>query len=233
MNIHYLQHVPFEDIGSIDAWARKEKHIVTGTHFFKKPAMPEIESIDALVVMGGPMNVYEEKEYPWLTVEKKYIEQAIKKNKSVIGICLGAQLISDVLGAKVYKNPHKEIGWFPVTKIPQAEKIPHVSALPRQFTAFHWHGDTFDVPKGAVLVASSKACVNQAFIYKEKVLGLQFHLEITAEGVRRLLKNCSDEIKDGEYIQSKEEIEKGVANITTINTIMVSLLDGFLGISNY
>jgi len=229
MNIHYLQHVPFEDIGSIDAWARKRKYTVTGTRFFEKAVLPAIETVDLLVVMGGPMNIYEDQEYPWLTQEKRYIEQAIKQNKYVLGICLGSQLISDVLGAKVYKNTHKEIGWFPVSMTPPAGKVLCVSGLPRQFIAFHWHGDTFDLPGGAILLASSQACVNQAYIYKERVLGLQFHLEITAEGVPRLLSNCSEEVKDGEYIQSKEEILKGVIDITTINTIMVSLLDGLLG----
>src|SRR5690606_32591469 len=114
---------------------------------------------------------------PWMKEEKKLIEKAILKGKRVIGICLGAQLIADVLGARVFPNKEKEIGWFPIELTEEGQKSPFFAGFNKTETVFHWHGDTFEIPKGAEHIASSKVCENQAFLFDHKVLGLQFHLE--------------------------------------------------------
>ena len=114
MNIHYLQHVPFEDLGSIKNWAKIRGHRVTATRFYRAEPLPFLDELDWLIIMGGPMNIYEEDKYPWLGHEKRFIEEVIKTDKVVLGICLGAQLIADVLGVRIYENIHKEIGWFPI-----------------------------------------------------------------------------------------------------------------------
>ncbi|MFZ7101498.1 MAG: type 1 glutamine amidotransferase [Peptococcaceae bacterium] len=201
MKIHYLQHVHFEDAANIGIWTAEKGHQMTGTRLFAGERLPSAEEYDWLVVMGGPMNIYEENKYPWLTQEKRFIEKAIKENKIVLGICLGAQLIADVLGGQVVHNQYKEIGWFPVSLTEAAANRPKNYSLPESFMAFHWHGDTFEMPRGCTRLAESEGCANQAFAYRDHVFGLQFHLESSPASVANLLRNCSDEIVPGKYIQ--------------------------------
>jgi GMP synthase-like glutamine amidotransferase len=205
MRIHYIQHVPFEGPASIGQWAQDHGHHLTSTRVYEKPEFPGLDAFDWLIIMGGPMGVYDEAQYAWLTDEKKFVRNAIDDEKTVIGICLGAQLIAEVLGAKVFKNHFKEIGWFPVELTPAAATS-ILNFLPDQFTAFHWHGDTFTLPEGAVHLARSQGCEHQAFLYKDRVLGLQFHLESTPQSVKDLADNCRDEIAPDTYIQSLGEI---------------------------
>jgi GMP synthase (glutamine-hydrolysing) len=225
LRIHYLQHVPFEGIAHIENWIKVKVHDVSGTKFYAGERPAAETDFDILVIMGGPMNVYEDNKYPWLSKEKKYIEKAIAGKRIVLGICLGAQLIADVLGARVYKNSHREIGWHTVSLTPEAKNAAFSSSLPEKFTAFHWHGDTFDIPAGAVRTAASEACPNQAFEYQKKVIGLQFHLESSADSIAALLQNCGDEIIKGSYIQTTEEIKAGFQHIKGLNQLMCSLLD--------
>jgi GMP synthase-like glutamine amidotransferase len=211
MRIHYLQHVPFENPGFILEWAQSRKWEITSTLLYNYPAggvnFPSTSDFDYLVIMGGPMNVYEEAKYPWLTEEKIFIKQAADAGKIIIGLCLGAQLLACVLGGRVTKNPHKEIGWLPITLSPEAQLLPLFSFLPKEPLVFQWHGDTFDIlPRGAVLLAQSEACKNQAFMYQERIFGFQFHLENTLEIIQGLAENCADELVEGKYIQSKEEL---------------------------
>lgn len=208
MRIHYLQHVPFEGPGIIKNWVDTKNYLLTCTKFYESGILPDVNEIDWLIVMGGPMSVKDEDEYSWLIKEKTFIKKAIDSGKVVIGICLGAQLIADVLGAKIYRNDNKEIGWFPVKKVLNEAKPNLFSGLPEEFTAFHWHGETFDIPAGAVHLAYSEACRNQAFLYNNKVLGLQFHMEVTRDSVLGLIENCKDELVPGNYIQSAEQMVK-------------------------
>ena len=143
MRIHYLQHVPFEDLAYIETWAKDKGHSLSVTKLYLNEKLPGMDDFDWLIVMGGPMNIYEEREYPWLVEEKQFIEEVIKTGKVVLGICLGAQLIADVLGGKVRQNDYQEIGWFPVTKTSEANNSVFFKSLPDDFMAFHWHGDTF------------------------------------------------------------------------------------------
>jgi GMP synthase (glutamine-hydrolysing) len=176
--------------------------------------------------MGGPMNIYEEKEYPWLAAEKRFIAKAIESNKIVLGICLGAQLLADVLGGRVTRNSHKEIGWFPVTLRPDGLTSVPFRAFPKEFQALHWHGDTFSLPPEALMLAESEACPAQAFSANGgRVLALQFHLESSVESVRALIQNCSDELVDGQYIQGAEAILGKKENFTSIHSAMTQLLD--------
>jgi len=200
MNIHYLQHVAFENPGYILDWAKEFNHSVSSTHFYEeKYELPSVDSIDMLVIMGGPMNIYEEKEYPYFIEEKKFIKEAIEKGKSVLGICLGAQLIADVLGGKVIKNKVKEIGWIPVTSY-------NMHFFPTQFVPLHWHGDTFTLPDECEVIASSKDCENQAFLFQDKVVGLQFHLETNEETLDAIIQHCKDELSEEGNIMSQEEM---------------------------
>ena len=213
MRIHYFQHILFEGLASIGQWANQKGYALSATQYFENSDLPDIQypdmqAIDWLIIMGGPMNIYEHDKYPWLKSEKEYIRAAIDAGKTVIGICLGAQLIADVLGAKVYPGAHKEIGWFPVRLTEEAIYSEIFGSLPEQLTCFHWHGDTFHLPDGAVHLARSEGCENQAFIYDNRVLALQFHLESTPESVADIISHCRSEIVPGRFIQSAETMLK-------------------------
>lgn len=225
MRIHYLQHVPFEDPANIKVWVESKSHTFLGTLLFNEEKLPPASDFDWLIVMGGPMNIYEVDSYPWLSKEKRFIEKAIADNKIVLGICLGAQLIADVLGARVYRNNYKEIGWYLVSLTGEAKKSPIFRTLPDRFTAFHWHGDTFDLPPGALKVAESEGCANQGFEYNGRVIGLQFHLESSPESIKRLIRHCGDELVDGKYIQKPDEMLLQNDNFQEIKEIMNLTLD--------
>lgn len=207
MRLHYLQHVPFENPGSILTWARENGHVVTNTRLYQNDPLPGQRDFDWLVVMGGPMNIYEEDLYPWLAAEKRFIRQTIEAGKVVIGLCLGGQLIADVIGGKVTQNPCKEIGWLPIRLSEQARISPLFSFFPEQPIVFQWHGDTFSVlPQDAACIAQSDACKHQAFIYKNRVFGFQYHLENTPEIIADLVKHCGEEMVPGAYVQTPEEL---------------------------
>ncbi len=220
MRLHWLQHVPFEGLGFIETWAKSQSAKITSTRLFAGEPLPESDQFDWLVVMGGPMGIYDHDKHPWLVAEKQFIQQAIDAGKTILGICLGAQLIADVLGAKVYPGPQKEIGWFPIKRSADAPAL-----LPEKAAVFHWHGDTFDLPNGALGLASSEACKNQGFIYENRVVGLQFHMETTPESMEALIKNCGHELVDAPFVQPAEEMRAGFTHIKTVNALMEELLD--------
>jgi len=204
MRAHYLQHVPFEGLGSIATWLETAGHEISSTRFFDSAELPEINSIELLVVLGGPMSINDEDKYPWLVREKEFIKKVIESGKPVLGICLGAQLIASAMGASVYRNPETEIGWFPVYGI-KSDNTPLLT-LPPSASVFHWHGETFDLPHGASLLASSKGCKNQAFQIGASVIGLQFHLETNPESARNIVFHCRDELIPSQYVQTEQEI---------------------------
>ncbi len=223
MRIHYLQHVSFEDLANIWMWASDKGHFVSSTKLYLDQKLPEVGSVDWLIVMGGPMNIYEEEKYSWLVEEKKFIESNIKSGKFVLGICLGAQLVADVLGGKVKRNSYKEIGWLPVRKTHEGTGI--LNPLTNKFMAFHWHGDTFDIPHDATRLAESAGCANQAFEYGRNVLGLQFHLESSEASIGLLIDNCRDDMTMGKYVQTPDEILSKRDYLPNIKNSMESLLN--------
>ncbi|MBN2684890.1 MAG: type 1 glutamine amidotransferase [Pontiellaceae bacterium] len=225
MKLHYLQHVAFEGLGQIEAWAQNHDIEISCTRLFAGDALPPLEQFDTLVIMGGPMGIYDHDEYPWLPDEKAFIKRAIDAEKPVLGICLGAQLIADVLGAKVYPGPQKEIGWFPLQRTAEAPEW-----FPETLTAFHWHGDTFDIPDGAVRLASSAACANQGFISRDHVIALQFHMETTPESMEALIANCAAELVDAPFIQNIDQMRAGAANMPIIHAELDKLLRALLGL---
>ncbi len=224
MNLHYFQHVPFEGPGSIEGWAREYNLNISKTCFYNGDNPPDLNKIDWLIVLGGPMNVQHDDKYPWLVQEKNIIKEAIEKNKIVIGICLGAQMIADVLGAKITPNKQKEIGWFKIKKNPAAQVVNIADFLPDEILAFHWHSDTFDIPEKAIPLAQSEACQNQGFIYNNHVLAMQFHLESTRESIELLIKDSKDDFVEGPFVQEPAEMLKCDQRIVEINFIMEKCL---------
>jgi GMP synthase-like glutamine amidotransferase len=203
MKVHVLQHVPFEGIGSMAPWLEAHGAELSTTRFFDKPVLPQPGNFDLVIAMGGPMSVNDESTLPWLLPEKAFIRAAVERGVAVLGVCLGAQLIANALGARVYQNPQKEIGWFPIQATAAAT---NAFRFPEQCTVFHWHGETFDLPSGAVRLARSAVCENQAFQIGRKIIGLQFHLETTPESARAILDNCGDELAPGPYVQTEAEL---------------------------
>jgi GMP synthase-like glutamine amidotransferase len=224
MRIHSLEHEPFEGLANIEIWAKKKSHSISRTLLFKNEELPGIDEFDMLVIMGGSMNIYEEEKYPWLALEKNFIAEAIANKKIVLGVCLGSQLIADVLGGKVSRNKHKEIGWFPVTLTKEARTSSIFGSFPPRFTAIHWHGDTFEIPPGAARIAFSEGCPNQAFEYG-RTIGLQLHLEYSAKSIDLMFRNCADEIVEGRYIQKPDEIISQNNNVVETQKLLNLLLD--------
>jgi GMP synthase-like glutamine amidotransferase len=227
MRAHILQHVPFEGLGSIEPWLTARHARVTWTRFFEEPSLPEAADFDLLIVLGGPMSVNDEDLFPWLRAEKNLIARAIAFDKAVLGICLGAQLIANALGARVYPGPHKEIGWHPVYG---AQAEPRPFAFPGEFLAFHWHGETFDIPPEAVGLARSDAYRHQAFRFGRNVLGLQFHLETTPASADAMITRCRDELlAGGAYVQTEDTLRDAPRQTyATINALMASVLNALV-----
>jgi GMP synthase-like glutamine amidotransferase len=221
MHLHIIQHVPFEDAAYIADWAAARGDAVAVTHLYRGDALPDPDAADLHVVMGGPMNIYEDDRYPWLRAEKAFLAR-VAATGCALGICLGAQLLADVLGGPVTRNAVKEIGWLPVTRVADT---PLLDGLPATFPAFHWHGDTFALPPGAVHAARSAACAHQAFAVDDRVLGLQFHLESTPASIDRLIAHGGDELVDGPYIQPVAALRAG--DTTASNRLMARVLDNF------
>lgn len=228
-NIHWLQHVAFEGLGSMERWLQEKGHTLSCTRLWAGDTLPAPDSFDGLIVMGGPMGIYDHDEYPWLPVEKEFLRKVVDQKTPILGICLGAQLLADVLGTEVSANPEKEIGWFPVTR---TDDVPEsfATVLPEEFAVFHWHGDTFGLPDKSVRLYSSKACLNQAFLYQEHVLGLQFHLETTIESATTLIDNCRAELVDASWIMSEEEMLQAKSEFDRINKCMHKLLEQFFSL---
>jgi GMP synthase-like glutamine amidotransferase len=173
------------------------------------------------------MSANDEHAYPWLKDEKAFIREAVSRGLLVLGVCLGAQLIASAFGARVFANDHKEIGWFPIHAVTtDADAF----RFPPQANVFHWHGETFDLPPGAVHLARSIGCENQAFQIGKNVIGLQFHLETTPETVDQIIQYCRHDLVDGEYVQT-EPFLRAVpdAAYLAVNTLMADVLSHLTG----
>ena len=227
MHLHYIQHAPYEPPAAIADWARERGFRMSMTLAVTEE-WPSLDDIDWLVIMGGSMGAYEVGVHPWLVSEKRFIRQAIDAGKAVLGVCLGGQLVADALGGEVEHNEFEEIGWFPVTLTPEMAESAVFRKLPRSFTTGLWHGDTFSIPDGAVRMASSEGCVNQAFEYAEgRVVGLQFHPEWRREDVRALFEHCGSDIAPGgPYVQTADELLGASDELFAANhELLFALLD--------
>ncbi len=222
MHAHYFQHVPFEGLGSMEPWLAKRGYTIGCTRFFAGDPLPDLDTIDLLIVMGGPMSVNDEATLPWLIDEMAFIRKAIEAGKPVLGVCLGAQLISKCMGGSITANPEREIGWFPCERVSDNGRA---FSFPNPFDAFHWHGETFSLPEGAVHLARSEACEHQAFQLGERVLGMQFHLETTPESAAALIEHCADELIDAPFVQTAQEMQAMPAeHYASLNALMADIL---------
>lgn len=228
MKFLVLQHVPFEDLAYIGEYLDEHQHTYQYCRLYGGETIPAPREFDGLFIMGGPMNIYEDNKYSWLLAERKYIRRFIEIGKPAIGICLGAQLLSDALGGMVMKNEHKEIGWYPINITPDGLESPLLEDIPERITVFHWHGDTFQLPPGAELIFTNQTTRHQGFLFDKKdikVLGLQFHMEYTPQSIEKMIEYCSDEMVNAPYIMNEEEILESMEHTQVTKKILYRLLN--------
>lgn len=206
MHIHFILHADFEKPGSIDSWVTKKGYTSSTTSPYKGELLPSNDNFDFLIIMGGPQSPTNLIEFPYLKDEIGFTKKAIEKNKSILGICLGAQIIGEALGAKTDRSPHKEVGAFPISLTPDGLHDPIFKHFPKQFEAMHWHNDMPGVPNGAIILAESLGCPRQVVRYSDKIYGLQCHLEMTPELVKGMLDHCKEDLQPSLYTQKSEHM---------------------------
>ena len=192
MKLQIIQHVDFEGPGAVLDWAREREVSVGITRILQGEQPPSLQETDGLVVLGGPMNLSAPQKNPLLEKERAFLREFLATGKKILGICLGAQLLAQLLGAGVFRNSEKEIGWFPVQKNAFAKHPLLDLYAENTLPAFHWHGDTFSLPEGGIPLFSSEATRLQAFVWNNQVFALQFHWEVKPENVRLLLENAAE-----------------------------------------
>ena len=227
MRAHIIVHAPFEAPGYVEQWILEKGFQLDYTKIYENEPLPLIDDFDFLVIMGGPMSAYDDELYPWMPKEKELLKNAILAEKKILGICLGSQLLASTLGAKVYPNNHKEIGWWPVRKVQTAEKT-IFDSYPDEAIVLEWHGDTYDIPDGAVCVATNDVAKHQAFVYGKHVLALQFHPEASPESLILLIEEEQPGFKTSAYVQNIEYISKEERYFKQGKTIIFHLLDDLI-----
>lgn len=207
MKILFITHADFEKPGCIETWAKNKKYQTIEICPYKGESLIGYDDdFDLLVVMGGPQSPLATDKYPYLINEIEFIKKAIINRKRVIGICLGAQLIAEALGAKTERSPNREIGMYPIELLPDAQLDPVFMLFPNKFDVMHWHNDMPGLTKDMVLLAKSDGCPRQAYRYGDRIYGFQCHFEMTPELIKGMIKNCSEDLINGAYIRTKEEL---------------------------
>jgi GMP synthase-like glutamine amidotransferase len=219
-----LQHVPWEGPGSVRTWARSRGHELTRA-LSSEAALPKVSEFEWLVLMGGPMGTRDEALHPWLRQEKELLRAALDAGRKVLGICLGSQLLAEALGSEVRRNPEPEVGWFPVKRVAEAETTPIGRVLPVEFTPFHWHSDTFTPPPGAVHLAASEACAQQAFAMDARLVGLQFHLEVSGDTTQEWLRHMGADLVERRFVQRPEQLLWEPGRFERGNRLLDTILD--------
>ena len=226
MRMAVLQHVEFEGPAAVADWAAGRGFPLRVFHLYRDTTLPSLSDFDMLTVMGGPMSANDEAQLGWLGREIALVREAIAADKTVLGICLGAQIIAKALGARVYPGGTKEIGWFPVQRTGSHSLF---DGLPDSFTTFHWHGETFDLPHEATSLAKSKFTETQAFAVGQRVLGLQFHMEATEQSVRALLNGAAHEIGRGAFEQQPGTILGSLKHCASLRPLLDTVLGRLAG----
>ena len=223
--IFALYHSPGETVGLIGTVLKELRLPFKTVHLHDGEGLPrDTGDLDGLIVMGGPMNVDEIEKYPFLLPEVQLIEKVMFEGKPVLGICLGAQLMAKALGQKIVPNHKKEVGWHPVLMAPAAKNDPLFKNFPPSLVVLHWHGDTFDIPKGAVHLARTPDCSSQAFRWGEKSYALQFHFEVTPA----MLKGwCEAESEQAFICAAGEDPKKIIAATPLANAALEQHARGF------
>ena len=219
LKVHYFQHIAGEGFGSCYQFLKQHHAKISATEFFALPvdrsleieALPQVEDVDLLIIMGGEMSVNDEVNFPWLKIEKRWLRRYLSMGKPAIGLCLGGQLIANALGAAVSRSEKQELGWTGVRKV---NYVPaECFELPAEFNVMQWHSETFEIPKGAIHLAENDVCRNQMYQIGKNVLGFQFHPEITPEALNLFLEN-EEELDHfpGQHVQTQQQLKNTSKN---------------------
>ena len=217
LRVHYFQHIAGEGFGSCYDYLKAHQAKITATEFFALPvdlpleleALPNIDEVDLLIIMGGTMSVNDEANYPWLKLEKRWLRRYLSAGKPAIGLCLGGQLIANALGASVSRNQYQELGWMDVGRVSHVPE--NYFQIPEKINIMQWHSETFEIPKGGVRLAENRVCRNQLYQIGRNVLGIQFHPEMTPHALQLLIENEEDSaVFNGEYVQPIAELKKTI-----------------------
>lgn len=223
MHIQFILHAEFEKPGTIETWAKKNKYTFSITSPYKGEVLPSHDDYDFLIIMGGPQSPTNLLEYPYLKDEILFTKHAIDNNKRILGVCLGAQIIGEALGAKVEQSPYKEIGTFPISLTQDGLHDPIFKRFPHEFDVVHWHNDMPGIPPGAKILAESAGCPRQLIRFGKKIYGLQCYMEMTSELIKGMIQHCGEDLQNGLFVQSPELIL--ATDFTEINDKLNFVLD--------
>ncbi|MDP1834361.1 MAG: homoserine O-succinyltransferase [Chlamydiales bacterium] len=223
MKIQFVIHADFELPGIIDIWAKESGFTTNICRPFAGEQLPVVSDFDWLIVMGGPQTPLEPERYPYLIKEIALIRQSVEADKTVLGFCLGAQLIGEAFGARTERSPNKEVGIYPIHLTEEGKQDPLLQGMPSTFSVMHWHNDMPGLTAASKVLAVSDGCPRQIIRYGEKVYGFQCHPESTLSDIKNMIANCADDLVPARYVQTAEEILSG--DYVTINKHMVAILE--------
>jgi GMP synthase-like glutamine amidotransferase len=207
MRIHLLEHETEGISTNLIAWALKNRHSLSRTYVPGAATLPGLSDFDLLIIAGGPQHLWKKDEYPWLGQEKLLVAETAAAGKHVLGICLGAQLLADVLGGQVFTNPLEELGWHDVVLTPAGVSSPLFDHVPRQFTMFQWHSDHYTLPPGTIRLATNEAAENQAFVSADgRMLGIQFHPDFDCRTILKMVKDEDEPWPRGPLVTRREDL---------------------------
>lgn len=202
--IAIFQHAASEGPGRVAAWLEARGFDLEFVRWWQEPVPSRTEHWEGLVILGGAMNIYQHRDFPWLAEEKTLLAGLLERGVPILGICLGAQLLADQLGSRVVQNAETEIGWWPVRFAPAARSL--YSHLPAECTVLHWHGDTFGLPPESTRLAESEVCSEQGFLFGDNILGLQFHPEVDAGLLQDFCGDGTETWPEGNFVQNRAEL---------------------------
>jgi GMP synthase-like glutamine amidotransferase len=228
MRIHMLEHEVGFSLNVTD-WAKKNNQPINLTDVCQMEPLPALRDFDCLIVAGGPQHAWEEEIHPWLIPEKKFIKKAVKAEKLIVGICLGAQLLAEAMGGEVFSNPHEELGWHEVTLTPEGISSAAFDKVPHRFTIFQWHSDHYSLPPGAIRLASGAVAENQAFISENRrTLGIQFHPDFNCKTIQHMVTTYNEKWPSGPFVTNRNDLIRQTGKMPEPSWLMDQLLDNFL-----
>lgn len=230
MRVHALFHSRLEPLGAIAQWVRRHEFTLTSSHSWMGETIPDPSEFDILIILGGPQTPKDKAQFPFLQHEIDIIKAACAQNKIVLGICLGAQLLCEAFEMNTQASPSKEFGYFPVTLTEAGRADPLFADFPETFSVMHWHNDMPELPEGAVLLAGSQGCPNQAIRFADRVYGLQFHMEFTHPILQVLLRSCHNDLIPGPYTQSPDEMI--ATDLDEMHNLLFTFLDRLVGLKS-
>lgn len=223
MRCHFIQHAHFETPGSIQSWAQSQNMLIEICHSYRGDPLPEVAPNEPVIFLGGPQSAREYQQYDYLEREIALIKHLIVNKHPILGVCLGAQLIGESLGARTEKSPEKEVGVFPLTLTAEGKTHPYLKDFPHSFDVMHWHYDMPGLPPNAKVLAQSEGCPRQIIEFAPRVLGLQCHFEATPPWLIDLEEFASTDLIPSKFTQTKEQLAQ--ANFQEMNHLLHKLLN--------